>query len=309
MTPTDELYKRLIKLSIGGFVTSWLISCSSVAFYKDEQLTNPTGLRYYSAKPYLLVSHTGAKDKPVEVRFEYLPNLEDPTYAKFIPGFGQHDFSLKLTNGILTEYGQKGDTKVDELLSSVAGIMTASAARISAQKDDGEAKSMSIMMEPAKCPKDLPQLEDFTKKLESISIEYENAVRARAQLYKYTLPHMLKRVNNIGEALKTEVAILKKAAQESDFEKWPKCGDIAARLDKIALEWLGTRLDAPETEVGQVLTKNFETLRQQLLFYIDLVEPPVMAITDEFQLYEVVIRDGRTTLTPARFRKAPAPPN
>ena len=38
-----------------------------LGYFKDEALTQKTGLKYYTAKPYVLVARTESKEKPVEI--------------------------------------------------------------------------------------------------------------------------------------------------------------------------------------------------------------------------------------------------
>jgi hypothetical protein len=103
-------------LTLGG--------CAGVTFYSDPALTQRTGLKYYIAKPYLLVTRDAAKDAPLKVDVIQLPDLEHPNYGVYKPGWGTHEFALKVTNGILTEYNQKADSKGPETIGAVADLMS-----------------------------------------------------------------------------------------------------------------------------------------------------------------------------------------
>jgi len=96
--------------------------CAGVTFYSDAGLTHRTGLKYYIAKPYLLVTRNGAKDTPLKVDVIQLPDLENPNYAVYKPGWGTHEFALKVSNGILTEYNQKADSKGPETIGAIADL-------------------------------------------------------------------------------------------------------------------------------------------------------------------------------------------
>ena len=105
--------------------------CAGVEFYSDEGLTHRTGIKYYTAKPYLLVANTGAKDKPVEVSIVYIPDLSHPTYAKPVSGLGTSDLSLSFNNGMLASVGEKTDSKIPELITALGSFVSnaASAAK------------------------------------------------------------------------------------------------------------------------------------------------------------------------------------
>jgi len=102
------------------------VGCARVRFYKDEAHTQETGIKYHEARPHLLVVHTGQKDNPVRVELISMPDLEHPRYAVYEPGWGTHKFSLKLQNGIMTEFGQDADSKGPETLRAlVEGVSAA----------------------------------------------------------------------------------------------------------------------------------------------------------------------------------------
>ena len=95
----------LHQILLGGALCS-LCACANVTFHSDAALTQRTGLKYYTAKPYLLIGPTGNKDAPVKAEIISLPDLEHPTYAIYHPGWGSHNFSLAVaSNGSLSSYG------------------------------------------------------------------------------------------------------------------------------------------------------------------------------------------------------------
>ena len=106
-----------------------LSGCASVEVYdrnssmKDGVWNGKqSGVKFYAPKPYLLVENTGKKEEPVKTSIIYLPNYDEPQYAKFKPGYGKADLSLKLNNGILTEFGGSGESgDIAALLDSVTG--------------------------------------------------------------------------------------------------------------------------------------------------------------------------------------------
>ncbi|TXD99571.1 hypothetical protein FUT87_02430 [Mitsuaria sp. TWR114] len=104
-----------------------LTGCAGVDFYQDKALTTSTGIPIYGAKPYLLVARTGAEAKPVESSIIYITDPSQVIYAKPNSGFGSAKLSLSLSGGQMTTFGQETDTKIPEMLTSVAGLITARA--------------------------------------------------------------------------------------------------------------------------------------------------------------------------------------
>jgi hypothetical protein len=99
-------------------------ACAHTSFYSDPELKQETGFRYYTAKPYVLVSHTGATEKPTEVSIVYLPDMEHPQFAVSKAGWGSSEFSISVSNGIATEVGQKMNSMGPETLAALGGIAT-----------------------------------------------------------------------------------------------------------------------------------------------------------------------------------------
>ncbi len=105
-----------------------LVGCARLAFYSDSKLEGPeSGVKFYYAKPYLLVSPTGNKDNPIQASIVYLPDQSKPMYAKLKSGYGSANLSLTLQNGVLTTVGQTTDTKIPETITALTGMTTAAA--------------------------------------------------------------------------------------------------------------------------------------------------------------------------------------
>ncbi|WP_299214667.1 aldolase/citrate lyase family protein [uncultured Dokdonia sp.] len=100
------------------------MNCATVSFYKNEDLTQETGLKFYHSKPYLLVEKSPQKDIKIKSTIIYLPDLENPTYAEIKPGFGSSDLKLDLENGVLKSYGFTSDNKIPETVGALAGSLT-----------------------------------------------------------------------------------------------------------------------------------------------------------------------------------------
>ncbi|TKB58829.1 MAG: hypothetical protein E8D49_10550 [Nitrospira sp.] len=87
------------------------------------------GISFYEPKPYLFVSVN--KDCVSTATLISLPG--DRKFVKFKSGYGSSDLSVAFSNGILTNAGQKVDTKVPETITAIASLGTAIAA-LSADK-------------------------------------------------------------------------------------------------------------------------------------------------------------------------------
>ena len=116
-----------------------LSGCARLEFYATPNLQGPeTGVKFYYSKPYLLVARTPVPEKPatttspatpattqVQVSIQYLPDLENPVYAKMKPGYGSANLTLAFQNGVLTSVGQNTDTKIPETITALTGLAKA----------------------------------------------------------------------------------------------------------------------------------------------------------------------------------------
>ena len=71
-----------------------LAGCATVKVYSDAGLTNETGLRFYTLKPYLLVEYTSDKDNPVKTSVVFIPDISSPQYMKLKPGIGSSELKI-----------------------------------------------------------------------------------------------------------------------------------------------------------------------------------------------------------------------
>jgi len=133
-------------LSTTLFISLFLSGCAGVKFYNEKVIAShtnsnssktltETGIPFYPPKPYLLITKTGAKEKPVEATVIYLPNMHEPIYAVPRSGFGSATMNMGFSNGILTTFGQATDPKITELITSLAGVpgLLANAAKTRAE--------------------------------------------------------------------------------------------------------------------------------------------------------------------------------
>lgn len=98
------------------------------------------GLSYYEPKPYLFV----AVNKECVSTATVISLPGEKRAVKFKSGFGSADLSVALSNGVLTNAGQKTDSKVPETITAVAALGTAMAA-LTAEKPGGK----QVLCKPA----------------------------------------------------------------------------------------------------------------------------------------------------------------
>ena len=115
--------KNLLLTSIILFV---LPGCASVDFYSDQGMTNKTGLKICSAKPFILVEYNGTKDKTTKISIVWLPDLSNPQYLKVKPGIGASELKLAFSNGTLTSYGITTESQIPETINSLASLISKS---------------------------------------------------------------------------------------------------------------------------------------------------------------------------------------
>jgi len=112
--------------------------CASVKFYSDSNLTNETGLRYYTLKPYLLVEFKAEKDNTVKTSVIYLPDLANPQYVRTTTGLGSNELAITFADGAIASYGLVSESQIPETLEAFAAMLSKSA--YAAQTFTGEGK-------------------------------------------------------------------------------------------------------------------------------------------------------------------------
>lgn len=126
--------------------------CTSVKF-TDAAGTN-VGFEYYPAKPYVLVQPDAKGVRRASV--VSFPDVTQPRRVKHVPGWGTVSFNFKLSNGMITEWGEKYDSKGPETIaaatSGFASVLSA-VAPLSAAADG----SAQLQIKPVQEAADLIQ--------------------------------------------------------------------------------------------------------------------------------------------------------
>lgn len=96
--------------------------CAPVKFYSDPGLSKPSGLKYYSVKPYLLVEREVATGNVTKTNVFYLPDLENPQYILMRDGIGSRKADIKLENGSITDICIASESGIPESIASLAAL-------------------------------------------------------------------------------------------------------------------------------------------------------------------------------------------
>lgn len=116
--------KNLIR--VVALISACLLSaCAGLDF-------GAAGVSYYEPRPYLFVS----LNKECVSTATVISVPGEKRSVKFKSGYGSADLSIAMSNGILTNVGQKTDSKVPETITSLASLGTAMAAMKAPEKGE-----------------------------------------------------------------------------------------------------------------------------------------------------------------------------
>jgi hypothetical protein len=101
--------------------------CSPVKFYSNSALTQSSGLKYYSVKPYLLVEKENSTNNIVKASVVYMPDLENPQYMVLRDGLGSRKVDLKLTDGTINTFGVSSDSDLAKTIEALSAVIDKSA--------------------------------------------------------------------------------------------------------------------------------------------------------------------------------------
>jgi hypothetical protein len=103
-----------------------LSSCTPVQFYSNKNLTEKTGLKYYTVKPFLHVERDPETKQIVKSTIIYLPDLANPQYMVMRDGVNSRKINLKFKDGYITDFGYSSIGKVSESVDALAGMISKS---------------------------------------------------------------------------------------------------------------------------------------------------------------------------------------
>jgi len=122
--------KKSISAAIIGLIVLVLTGCAPVKFYSNPGLTEKSGLKYYTVKPFLLVEKDPANNSVVKATVVYLPDLANPQYMVAKDGLGSGKIDLKLTDGSINTLGVTTDPEIAETIEAMAALISKSTAAI-----------------------------------------------------------------------------------------------------------------------------------------------------------------------------------
>ena len=129
--------KNTLTKVVTGILFLTLVGCAPVKFYSNAELTQKSGLKYYTVKPYLLVERDPATSNVLKASVVYMPDLENPQYMVVKDGLGSRKVDLKLTEGSINTISLATDPKIAESIEALATLAakgTAALADLSALK-------------------------------------------------------------------------------------------------------------------------------------------------------------------------------
>jgi len=115
---------------ISGFFILALSGCSTVQFYSNSELTQKSGLKYYTVKPYLQVERDVVNNSIVKATILYLTDLENPQYITMKDGLVSKKLDLKLTDGSINTFGLDSDPKIAETIAALTAMVSKTATAI-----------------------------------------------------------------------------------------------------------------------------------------------------------------------------------
>jgi hypothetical protein len=107
-----------------GMIIILFAGCAPVRIYSNKGLTEKTGLKYYTVKPYLHVERDSETNTVVKAAIIYLPDLANPQYMVIRDGLNSRKVNLKFTNGSLDTFGFSSTGKISESVDALAALIT-----------------------------------------------------------------------------------------------------------------------------------------------------------------------------------------
>jgi hypothetical protein len=124
--------------------------CAPVQIYSNKGLSEKTGLKYYTVKPFLHVERDSETNRIVKSSVIYLPDLANPQYLVMRDGVNSRRINLKIKDGTITDFGYSSTGKVSESVDALAAMITKSTdalTELNALKTLQSAKSSSNTVE------------------------------------------------------------------------------------------------------------------------------------------------------------------
>ena len=255
------------------------LGCAHVTFSSTPDMKNPIPLHFYAeAIPYLLVSKS--KDGATATIF-YLKDPKSIVYAQQHQGWGTANFTMSLSNGVLSAYGMQTDSKGPETIAAVASLLSSAASAGLA----GQAG---------------PDYSAEGDKLQAAVTSF-NAATASLPLTDNAKNIVDSLVKNLSEAAST----FKNPTLKPNETRIALSQLKGARADLAKLKGEEAIKSSGDASADKSKAKTFEQAKQafgnSLIAILSDVEAPTEA---DVQLYQIKQRaDGKISLIPASFPK------
>ena len=245
-----------------------LAGCARIEVYNKNN--EKTGIKFYTPKPYILVSHTGTKDKPTDVSVIYLPDLKNPHYAKLKSGLGSSKLSMGFSNGMMTTVGQEVDPKITELVTALAGVPGQLATA-----DKTREEAVALKRQSANLPAIGAKVETISASITSFNATAKNQ-NMITTLQEGILTKAASDLDSLGKDMKKPGA-----GAAANLPRLIANGDkIIAELNKIAVPDLSSTPDSDKNE-----WRSFDTNRKDFIKIIGSLKPQKVKKT--ITLYEL----------------------
>jgi hypothetical protein len=109
---------------IVGVIIYSISGCAPVQIYSNTGLTEKTGLKYYTVKPFLHVEREAETNRIVKATVIYLPDLANPQYMVIRDGLNSRKINLKFTDGSINTFGYSSTGKVGESVDALAAMIS-----------------------------------------------------------------------------------------------------------------------------------------------------------------------------------------
>jgi hypothetical protein len=122
--------RRLVAFALLAVAAASASACAGPKFYKLDSAgqEHETGIPIYPPKIFLVVSSTGAKDKPVDVTIVRVPDRsQEPIFAREIRGWGSGELTLDFEGGVLKSVGGKSDSQAADTVDALGSLVSSAA--------------------------------------------------------------------------------------------------------------------------------------------------------------------------------------
>jgi hypothetical protein len=119
-----------IVLVTASLLATFAAACAGPKFYKLDAAgkEHETGIPIYPSRIFLVVSSSGARDKPANVTVVRVPDRsQEPILAREIRGWGSGELALDFEGGVLKSVGGKSDSQSADTVNALGSLVSSAA--------------------------------------------------------------------------------------------------------------------------------------------------------------------------------------